>query len=866
LALSCTAALGGEAVAPGADLKSAPANTWVRLDDCATGGRNSPIFFYEPTLRQCVLAGGTPGGSYGSAKRHFDVEVFDLETRTWTNAYPPGAPYKNESGPTDAPAISSDGLKTLIPKDANGVSRFAMFGAAYGTDSRAHFQWAYDPDSRRLVGYLWNRTLTYDPAARGWQDTGAAPFSKGPFAMVWGNMCYDPVNKEVLSIGGSSEEPGGTPGTYVYKVAENAWKKVDVGSKEQYERAVALRRQAWALLSACRSRFLVTESAAEAKADLTAQAAALNAAIKPLLDDVMAFRADGSEARQRAADRLLFAQTKLAALAPKLAAPIAPDLIAEVKAAHDDLEGAELGLAVEPTGRAHAQPACDVKNGKIVLFGGSGLDRCYADTWVYDLKTRRWEQRFPRVSPSPRAGHALVYLPKSGKIALVGGYTIDGWFRSVPHQVWLYDVAKNEWSVALSLPGGARGGESAGAPRGGVGGNYAGGGSPWAALATPDDTLVAVDTFAAGRATWALKVDPAKTDGNAAAALGVPPGAMTFAHQPAQWEKDADPDAEKTQAFLKDLPLNTWTPLKPPKPVDHRAWNTTAYDPDRHQFLWWGGGHVTYMGTDVAHYSVRTNRWTLGYAPDLPTEPTGGFYVKAALSFQDRPQVPVHAYQAYAYDPPSGRMFYLDRAYNVAERQWDPLPYPGLRHRGCMNTMLESTPDGVVSIAEPGIFRFDWKDKAWKQLPWKGPVGTSAWCDGNALCYDSKRDCLWYATRDIYQYDLKTGVVEKAPVARPKRLGEWALWREQVYVPDADLILLMQLFPAPNGRETNVAFAPAENKYYAIDLLGAPKADRWTAAIHYDPTLNLVLIHDGRSNVYALRFDRKTATMTEITE
>ena len=38
----------------------------------------------------------------------------------------------------------------------------------------------------------------------------------------------------------------------------------------------------------------------------------------------------------------------------------------------------------------------------------------------------------------------------------------------------------------------------------------------------------------------------------------------------------------------------------------------------------------------------------------------------------------MHAYQSYAYDPPSGRMFMLNRAYDVAQRQWLPEPAQGL--------------------------------------------------------------------------------------------------------------------------------------------------------------------------------------------
>jgi hypothetical protein len=341
---------------------------------------------------------------------------------------------------------------------------------------------------------------------------------------------------------------------------------------------------------------------------------------------------------------------------------------------------------------------------------------------------------------------------------------------------------------------------------------------------------------------------------------------MSSSNQPAMWEKAAAPEPAKTAEVLKGLAPNTWTPLAPPKGVDHRAWNSTTYDPDRQQFLWWGGGHVTYMGTDVTHYSVRANRWTIGYSPDLPTEPLGGYYVKAALSFQDRPQVPVHAYQAYAYDPPSGKMFYLDRAYDVAARQWDVEPCPGLQHKGCMGTLLETTPGGVVALSEFGLFRFEAKEKAWKKLPWNGPAFGGAWCDGHALCYDSKRDCLWAANKEIFRYDLKTGAAEKLAVKPPKRVGDFALWREQAHIPDADLILLMQSFPGPDGKETGVAFDPGEKKYYAVELGGKPRTDRWTSALHYDPKLGLALINDGFSGVWALRFDRKTAKMTEITE
>jgi len=851
-------------------------NTWVKLHEFATGGRSSPMFFYEPGMRKFFLAGGVPSGGYAEAKRHFDVEVLDLEARTWTNAYPPGAPYKNVSGETDAPAIGEDHLKGLTVQDKNGVSRIAMFGAGYGSDSRAHFQWAYDPDSRRLFAYLYNQTVCYDPLQRVWKETGAAPFSKGSWAMVWGNLCYDPLNKEILSIGGSSDEDGGTPGTWVYKISENAWKKVEPGSKERGElhaKAAALRRPAWALTSACRSRFFVTETEAEAKAKLSERAAALTASVKKLAGELDAARLAGSEAEavKRGAARLGQALAKLKAAATELDGAMSAEVIAEVKSVYDELEAAALALAPEPPARAHAQPAFDARNGKIVLFGGSGLDRCYADTWLYDPKTRSWEQKYPRLSPSPRAGHALLYLPRSGKVVLAGGYTIDGWFKELPHQVWVYDTAANEWKLLLSLPAGPEGHNSAGAPRGQGTGGPGGGGSPWAGAASPEDLLIMVDTYSLGRITWACKVDPSKADSAGTENLGVPPGTMSFSSQPAEWEKAARPEPATAAEFFKNLTPNTWTAIGSPKEVPCRASaNTTAYDPERQQFLWWGGGIQTYMGTDVDHYSVRSNHWTLGYAPDLPTEPTGGYYVKAALSFQDRPQVPIEAHRSYAYDPPSERMLFLDRAYDVAERQWDPNPYPGLEHRGCINTRLATTPNGVVAFSELGLFRFEWTQKCWRKLPWNGPSLGGPQYD-HPLCYDSKRDCLWFAKdRILVRYDLKSGYVEKLDLKPPLRLDKLVSCFEWVFIPDADLLLLMQRFKTPDGQESNVVFDPNAKKYYAVRLPfsdGKPHKFGGSCALHYDAKLGIALLHDVNGKfIWALKFDRKTAKLTEIAD
>lgn len=86
--LACLAAgvQAGERI-PTHVLAGAAPNTWVKIIQAETGGREQPVFVYASQIKRFVLAAGMQ--HYGGVKpRHYDTEEFDLARRKWINAYP----------------------------------------------------------------------------------------------------------------------------------------------------------------------------------------------------------------------------------------------------------------------------------------------------------------------------------------------------------------------------------------------------------------------------------------------------------------------------------------------------------------------------------------------------------------------------------------------------------------------------------------------------------------------------------------------------------------------------------------------------------------------------------------------------------
>ena len=99
-----------------------------------------------------------------------------------------------------------------------------------------------------------------------------------------------------------------------------------------------------------------------------------------------------------------------------------------------------LALDVQPPPRMNTRMVCDSNNQVLVLFGGDGQSHYLTDTWLYDLRTRRWRRSEAPGGPPPRAGHFTVYDPQNGWVILGGGYNR----RDLTDQ-WAYDTAGDRW-------------------------------------------------------------------------------------------------------------------------------------------------------------------------------------------------------------------------------------------------------------------------------------------------------------------------------------------------------------------------------------------------------------------------------------
>ncbi len=907
LQLSFCLILGGAALAaePPAEL---PVNQWVKLETGGIWQRRDPALVYLPKEKRFLLALGSISNT--SKQQHYDEMHFSLADRKWKNRFPPGKDWGPEVGASKAPRFR--GVYYTM-KDVEGNVRPSLFDS----DWKTYYQYTLDTDRGKLVAFIWNHTLEYDIKARKWEEIkvtgnpagGPWKHRAGIFKLWFGSICYDPVNKEVLLFGGNNgPSEFNDPRTWIYSPAKKEWRRHETGSaeiKKLCARAKALRKEAQKLYGAYSNRFFLTETAEVGKVKLSVPSKTLRNEVEALRKEVAGAALKGHEK-----EKCGWAAAELAEVSKLLAGLGDAAEKASLKtalSARRTLRKAEDSLMSEPPPRASSPMVFDPVSKKIVLFGGDRLDMFYADTWVYDCATRQWEERRPRVSPSPRAGHAFLLLPKSKKLVLLGGYTTDPkytgatgpLYRQLDFQAWTYNVKENSWDLVKDWEEPAP--RTKPAPKGAPPRHCYYKGNPCVAAASDDDVVAVISTDGYRKwCTLACRLDASKTDAAGTARLGVAPGARDWrdgSSNPNWFVDGPQPDEAAFQARLKALPANAWVLLKPPRhPLQCRVWGTAVLDPHRQAIYRWSGGHCSYVwnGTDIPHFSLRTGRSSIKYAPSIPAHSIGICSDQPSKSdFRGGAWIPGHSYHSYGYDPVARKMVLTGHGghsfeYDPDDGTWNSKRLP----KGLGNFYTDticSTPNGAFLWNGQGdLYRYDAASKTWMKLKLSGAKLPKTCTDRSGMSYDSKRNRLLCTSGQyrkpydgqVYAVDMKTLNVKALNPAGQKGVSKRlkaGSCRDTCYDAANDLFIIgTELLDPPEGKfRRTAAYDCAGNRWvslklggkiHPVDPRGRGMARNVSLGLMYDARRSLLWATDTLNKIYVLRIDVKTADVEPLGE
>lgn len=539
----------------------------------------------------------------------------------------------------------------------------------------------------------------------------------------------------------------------------------------------------------------------------------------------------------------------------------------------------QVKCAKQPPARANSRLAYDHAAKKVVLFGGDRLDELVADTWTFDTSSGVWEEKKPANSPSPRGGHALLWLPRSKKLLLLGGYTytsttdyVASLYRPLPLDAWTYDSAANKWEFLAKWE------KPAPCPAGPA--NFF-----LSAAADEDDTVLVLD---AQNRSWTCRFDGSKSDDAGTEKHGVKSGAIvrrTGSHDP-DWYRIGVPaaDPEKVAVELKDLPANRWVIRPTPnRPLMNMDWGSAVFDTSRDKIVRFSGGHSAYSGTAPQIYDVKTDRYSLPFAPEYPIEYVySNDQVHGEWSFKGNPWMTGHTYKSTGFDPnlkafifaPHDYTYFFDPDAGEWSRSPDKNPY----RSNFYTVTVCATPKGAIAWADvrdngkPGLWRLDAESRTWKPLPLKGELPSKS-ADQHGMAYDAKRDRLLLFSDNgpkkgnVASYDLKTGNAKWLdPAGMEKAIVHC---RETIYLPEADSVLIGGRVKDNGGRWRWLTFHCAANAWGSFEFTGDDpigKAGSFnnSMGLMYDPARKLIWAVGQHSHVHVLRLDPETAPIEPL--
>jgi hypothetical protein len=280
------------------------------------------------------------------------------------------------------------------------------FAAAGPTKDAIHpyYQSVYDPGTKTVYCLSGGSVLyAFDTAGKTWKTFPPAPELDG---LSWHALACDPAGKRLVLVGSDKKVDNlGWLRTVVLDLTTGKWSRLDVTDEriaKDHKGLVAATEALIDLGGRIRLAWYRDPKGVGTEAELKAlqdRCAGLKKLLQmgPFAHDV---------------DRV----------ATLIAARKTCDSLKATRVLQRKIEEAAEAQYPVPCSRRNAPLAYDAKNKVFVLFGGDHEDYLLNDTWLLDLDKKTWRRARPELSPSPRAGHALVYLPRSNEVALYEGY------------------------------------------------------------------------------------------------------------------------------------------------------------------------------------------------------------------------------------------------------------------------------------------------------------------------------------------------------------------------------------------------------------------------------------------------------------
>jgi hypothetical protein len=833
--------------------------SWVRVDEGQTGQRSGSVLLWAPDLKRMLLVGPAQGAPF--------LQAFDPATRTWSQ------------------------LASAAPSVKGGI--------------HPYYQAAYDPGSKTVYCLSGGPVLySFSLAERTtWKAHPAAPELEG---LSWHTMACDTIHGRLVVLGADKKADNlGWSRTVIYDIASGKWSRLEVADKQvvrQHRELVAAKEALIDLVGRIRLAWYRDPRGVGTAAELAALGRRC-------------------EALKKTAQMSKFAEG-IDAVADLLAGGKTLDALRSARQAQRRIEESAEAQYPVPCARRNSPLAFDEKNRVFVLFGGDHEDYLMNDTWVLDLVKKSWRRAKPDRAPSPRAGHALCGLPKSGRVALYEGYVQSSStdYGAVPYrtldpcQLWLFDPKADRWLLAASWPLPAKEDRTRPAPLGFFDGyaserfcppELAGcAGDGLAIPGNPRDLLVLAAhpcgpwywTWKRPCETWMLAVDPGRVDTVGREKLGVAPNQRLY-RTGAFLAGFCEVAQEPKPTGLDRLPENRWVRLPDPscnpcRGCRQRDWGTCVWDSDRDQVLLWGGGHCVRSASTVAHYAPASGRIVEGFDADEPYGANGGGGFDSSLL--NRPWVSTHNYNHYAYDPKckllvSGRGY----LYDPERMDWlrmEPIPLPF--KFGWSHTCVEGSAHGAVAWArkkgsdESGLWLFDRHPQAgsrqagaprWIDLRPKGKL-FEPYCDAHGMVYDSKRDRMLLggvgggyeklSNGSLLAFDFNSRALDTI-TPENLELGRTRNAREMVYVEHADWVLLGELYPSGDrvpacgwaGTRYTRVYDCGRNKMFLLDAGDVPSG--YSTGWMYDAGRKLVYVFTYRGEAWAMKINPATARLVE---